>query len=276
LRIALLTARTMPEPDPDLEPLVRAVEALGARAHIVAWDDPTVELGAFDAAVLRSTWNYVPVRDAFCDWVARAARTTRFFNPPDVVRWNTDKIYLRDLDARGIPIVPTRFPTDANLGDLEWDDIVIKPRISAGSVATRRFVLSNERGEAETFLGAQLRERSMMVQPYMTNVAGDGERAIVQIDGKLTHAIRKHPRFSDGEERVSAALPIAEDERAIALRALEPYEGRLLYARVDLVRGSDGAPRVMELELAEPSLFLVQHPPALDRFARAIAARARS
>jgi glutathione synthase/RimK-type ligase-like ATP-grasp enzyme len=266
--ISLVTARVLDEPDLDIEPLAKAISDLGQRASIVAWDDPRAELG--DVTVLRSTWNYVPVRDEFCAWVDAAAKRTRIFNPPEIVRWSTDKSYLRDLEARGVPIVPTRF--DPDVGDIEWNDVVIKPRISAASFATRRFRLDRERESARAFL-AEHDARGMMVQPYMKAVDSSGERSLVWIDGAITHAVRKSPRFSDGNEDVSAAVDVEDDERAVALHALEPFEN-LLYARVDLVRDADGNPRVMELELVEPSLFLLQHPPALERFARAIVKKA--
>jgi len=98
------------------------------------------------------------------------------------------------------------------------------------------------------------------------------ERSLVWIDGELTHAIRKSPRFAGGSESVSDEQPIAPDERALAERVLAPLSGELLYARVDVVRDDDagGAPRLMELELIEPSLFLRQCPRALDRLASAI------
>lgn len=257
------------EPDPDLEPLARAIEARGVGASIVAWDEGPLHRD-FDAAILRSTWNYVPVRDDFCAWVESAAMTTRFWNPPDIVRWNTDKTYLRDLEARGVPIVPTRFVSQT-LEEISWRDVVIKPRISAASFATRRFDLSQSRSEAEAFL-REHRERAMMVQPYIDSVDAYGERSLVWIAGELTHAIRKVPRFSDGEERVGSALSICEDEFEVATKALAPMAERLLYARVDLVRDAENRPCVMELELVEPSLFLLQHLPALERLADAVAA----
>ena len=261
--ISLLTARRLDEPDLDLEPLASAIRALGRDANIVAWDDPNAALG--DLAILRSTWNYVPVRDAFCDWVDVAAKKTRIFNPPSIVRWNTDKKYLGELD---VPTVPTAF--DPDIDAIEWDDIVIKPRISAASFATKRF--RNDREGARAFLEEHRGHgRSMMAQPYMANVDSSGERSIVWIDGEVTHAVRKSPRFSDGEESVTV-VRVEDDERALAERALLPFQN-LLYARVDLVRDADGKPRLMELELVEPSLFLLQHPPALDRFARSIAKR---
>ena len=92
------------------------------------------------------------------------------------------------------------------------------------------------------------------------------------IDGELTHAIRKTPRFSGDDERIDGPFPIADDERDVALAALAPYVDRILYGRVDLARDASGRPMVMELELIEPSLFLARHPPALDRFIRGLAA----
>jgi hypothetical protein len=110
-----------------------------------------------------------------------------------------------------------------------------------------------------------------MVQPYVASVDGYGERSLVWIDGELTHAMRKTPRFVGDAERIDGPFPIADDERAVAEAALAPVAARILYGRVDLARDADGRPMVMELELVEPSLFLARHPPALARFVAAVA-----
>jgi len=115
----------------------------------------------------------------------------------------------------------------------------------------------------------------VLVQRYAAAVETSGERALVWIDGALTHSVRKSPRFTGQEESVSGALEPAPDERALAERVLARFEGELLYGRVDVVRDEGGGLQVMELELLEPSLFLVQHPPALARFADALAERLR-
>jgi hypothetical protein len=103
-----------------------------------------------------------------------------------------------------------------------------------------------------------------------------GERSMVIIDGELTHAIKKTPRFADGQEQVSGAIAPAADERELALSIWAGLPKGLLYARVDLARSEAGEPLVMELELLEPSLFLLQSEAALDRFATAILDRART
>jgi hypothetical protein len=112
-----------------------------------------------------------------------------------------------------------------------------------------------------------------LVQPYQASVAEYGERALVWIDGEFTHAVRKSPRFVGDPERVSPAVPIAPDEAELAhaaLAAASDRGGALLYARVDVVRDEAGAPRVMEVELIEPSLFFLKAPHALDRYVRAV------
>jgi O-ureido-D-serine cyclo-ligase len=46
------------------------------------------------------------------------------------------------------------------------------------------------------------------------------------------------------------------------------------YARIDLIHGDDGGPVVLELELAEPSLFFVHAAGSADRFAQILMDRA--
>ena len=114
-----------------------------------------------------------------------------------------------------------------------------------------------------------------MLQPYVRSVETRGERSLSWIAGALSHCVRKQPRLAGGHETVTRRLDIAPDERRFALKALAPYAKGLLYARVDVVRGEDGGLMLMELELIEPSLFLVQEPRALRRFARACVAHGR-
>ena len=112
-----------------------------------------------------------------------------------------------------------------------------------------------------------------MVQRYMPSVEDEGERALVWIDGRFTHAVRKAPRFDGQDESVSEALELAPDELAFGERVMAQVQGDVLYARVDVMHAADGGLLLSELELIEPSLFLLQSPSALDRLVRAILAR---
>lgn len=278
--VALATATQIGKEDFDEAPLRRALDAAGVATRVLAWDDPAAfpAFAAARACVLRSTWNYVHHHARFLAWVDACGASTALFNPAPVVRWNSHKGYLLELEARGIPIVPTRLVprgTTAALAALagDWDEVVIKPAISAGSFATTRAARADF-AAGEAHLHARLAERDMLIQRYEPAVAGSGERAIIVIDGVPSHAVRKSPRFAGDPESVApAAVPIADDERALAMAVLAAAPGPLLYARVDLVRDHAGRPRLMELELIEPSLFFDRDPPSADRMAAAIAAR---
>jgi len=272
--VALATCKDLPEPDLDEAVLLAALDGENVDARVVAWDaDPGLLEGA-SLIVLRSTWNYHLLIDAFLGWVAKNER--RIQNPASIVRWNSHKGYLRELAEEGLPVVPTAWiargePCDLGRVAAErgWRDVVVKPAISAASHATRRF-----RGPPfDSAFAAELAARGdVMVQPYMASVDDFGERSIVCIDGAVSHAVRKSPRFSGGEERVSqSALAVAHEERGLAERVLSRFEAPLLYARVDMMRDESGVPLLGEVELIEPSLFLAQSPAAAKRLAAAIA-----
>jgi glutathione synthase/RimK-type ligase-like ATP-grasp enzyme len=281
MRVRIATCAQLPEPDVDEDLLLDALRTRGVDAEMAAWDDPDEAWSEAVPTVLRSTWNYIHDLGKFLAWADAAAHVAPLWNPPEVVRWNAHKSYLAELADRRCAVVPTEFFTRGSQVDLaaelrahDFHDIVIKPTVSAGSFGTRRFAdAAGDRADAQRFLDELLVERDAMVQAYLPSVEDYGERSLVWIDGDFTHAIRKSPRFTGQDESVTGPLPIADDERALAERVLAPWADRLLYARVDLARGPEKRPMIMELELIEPSLFLLQHRPALDRLVEGIARR---
>ncbi|HEY8378027.1 MAG TPA: hypothetical protein VIK91_16130 [Nannocystis sp.] len=277
--VALATCVHKPEPDPDEELLVGAISRAGIQARVLAWDDPAARWDEAALCVLRSTWNYPRQPEAFLAWIDRVAGQTRLYNPREIVRWNVHKGYLLELAKRGVPAVETVLVRRGAAPDLSqllaergWARAVVKPAVSAASFCTWP-VGQAEAKAAQGRFAADVSARDTLVQPYMREVEGEGERALVWIDGELTHAVRKRPRFAGEDEAVSEALAIADDEREVAMAALGPLAGELLYARIDVVRDACGVPRVMELELIEPSLYLLQYSPALARMVAAIAKR---
>lgn len=277
LRIA--TCRPLPEVDQDEDLLLAALAERGICARMAAWNDPNERWDASGATVLRSTWDYIHRLGAFLEWAERASNAGPFWNPLEIVRGNVHKRYLLELARRGVATTPTamfargaRVELARELGARRWSDVVIKPAVGAGSFGARRFAREELDGASE-HLHALLADRDALVQPYLASVETHGERALVWIDGRFTHAVRKTPRWSGGEESVSEALAVEPDERALGELALAPLASRLLYARVDVARDDRGAPLLMELELVEPSLFLKQHRPALSHFVDAITRR---
>jgi len=275
--VALATCMNIPEPDFDEPLLVAALEAEGVPVRVLAWDDPTVDWASPRLTVLRSTWNYYLHLPAFLAWAR--GQGARLANLPAIVEWNHHKRYLRALEGEGLPIIPTLWlemgsspAFEGQVAERGWTDVVVKPAVSAGSHRTSRL----KGPPFDVGVVAELvATGDAMAQPYVASVEAYGERSIVWIDGEITHAVRKSPRFAGGHEDISDVMPVAEDERrlATAVLALLRVVGAPLYARVDMVRDAAGHPMLGEVELIEPSLFLRQCPAALHRFAAAIARR---
>lgn len=280
MRVALVNCAVLPEPDPDEAPLLDALRRRGVDASTLAWDDPSADSGAFDACVLRATWNSHLRPADFLAWCEHVSAASRLINPLGLVRWNIDKAYLRDLERAGVPIVPTIWADApakagalaAQLAERGWRDVVIKPRVGAGSYLTRRFT-DVRTDDALQFLERAARQAGAMVQPLIRSVAAVGERSLIWIDGQITHAVRKRPRFDGQDESVEGPVEPTHAERSLAAAALATLAEQPTFARIDLFEAADGSPMLSELELIEPSLFFPQGPWACERLADAILGR---
>jgi hypothetical protein len=256
-----------------------ALAAHGLSAALVAWDDPAVDWSAFRLCVIRATWDYHLRLPEFLAWGERVAAQTALWNPLDLVRWNTHKRYLRDLERQGVAIVPTVWAPRGSSLDLAellaehgWARAVVKPAVSASAYATR-LVTSDTITEGQAHLNALLVERDMMIQPFLASVTTTGERSLVYFDGALSHTFLRSPALGKSNTADSGLIPNDVEEAAFAGRVMQTVSGEALYARVDIARDDAGDLRLMELELVEPWLGLELKPEAPARFAAAIARR---
>jgi glutathione synthase/RimK-type ligase-like ATP-grasp enzyme len=273
--IALATCAELPDGDVHDQALAKR---LGA--PFVVWDDPSVDWSAFDAVVVRSTWDYSARRDAFLTWARSIG--DRLVNPAAVIEWNTDKRYVDELRTAGIPVVATRLLTPGTPLGRMAAEIVVKPTVSAGSRDTGRFQPTQRRAAEALLHRIHASGRTAMVQPYVISVDERGETALVYLEGAFSHAVRKAPLLGrDGSATSARFHPAAvapcratTAERALADSVLAFVEQRfstpLLYARVDLVRDAEGNPALLELEVTEPCLFLGHAPAAARRMAAAL------
>ena len=282
MRIALVTAIAAAALDDDLAPLAKALANRGCIVSIVAWDDPTVSWSRFDAALLRSPWDYTERLVEFLGWCEQTAQKTQLLNPVDVVRWNTNKRYLADLERSGVAIIPSHFIAACEPAERfpEFAEFVVKPCVGAGSRDTQRYVAA-QRDQAVVHVQRLLdAKRDVLVQPYLDQVDHHGETALIFFNGLFSHAIRKAPLLKrDGAATSSLFAPEAITPREpsaaeidLAHRVLAAIPGGApLYARVDLLPSAEG-PRLLELELTEPSLFFAHAAGSAERFAAAIEA----
>lgn len=295
MRIAIATFEGMPpEFGGDDRLLVDKLRQRDAEVTYVPWSDPTADWSSPDLVHARSPWDYTLRHAEFIEWIHAVAAPLE--NDPALIEWNSDKRYLVDLAAAGIPVVETSYvgPDDAP-GAFDGE-VVVKPTISAGARETGRF------GPASAEQGLALVARitggggTAMIQRFLPSVETAGETAVVMIAGEVSHVLRKRPVL-----RADEVAPTREDELGVAESMYDPdlvvpgsaeedefelaqsvlatlsarFATTPLVARVDMLRDDAGEPVLLELEAIEPNLYFSQVPEAADRLADAIIARAR-
>ncbi len=258
MRVVLVSCAALPKGDGDDDPLFDALVRDGVD---VAWEVWGGRVDA-DLAVLRAPWDYTERLDEFLAWCDAVPALA---NPAAVVRWNTDKSYLVELAARGVPVVPTFVVRQGETPRWPDGEFVVKPTIGAGSRGAGRFTDHDLALEHLRALG-----KPALVQPYQSSVDEHGETSLVFFGGRYSHSFHKGPMLTRGSAASDNGLYLVEE-----LAGIEPSDAQLalgdavldaatellslsredfLYARVDVVEGPDGAPLLLELELTEPTL----------------------
>lgn len=270
------------EHDLQIAALRPAIEAQGGSLTEIEWRSPLSEFAQFDCVLLGTAWDY---QDHAAEFLAKLealeAAGIMVCNPPALVRWNLDKAYLRDLENKGARIIPTLWSDDPGLDDIiaafdhfECDRLVVKRQVGAGGMGQHLFTL-DDLPDPDWTMG-----HAAMIQPFLPAIKEEGELSLVFIDGAFSHAIRK--TAAKGEYRIQslyggkeeAVIP-SDADIAIATKVVRAMPGDTapLYARIDLIRDTDGALMVMEAEAIEPYLYPEQGPRLGDRVASAIRAR---
>jgi glutathione synthase/RimK-type ligase-like ATP-grasp enzyme len=282
LRVAFL----VPEPnfheawDWAFEGEAAALVAAGLDVEARPWTEPG-DLSAFDIILPLIVWGY---HLRFAEWHALLdrfeAEHLTVVNPIALLRWNSDKSYLTELGAKGVPTVATRLTDALGEQDLEaarrafaCDTLVIKPPVSASADGT--FKIGPGDGAPDIALG-----KPMLIQPWMSAITKTGECSLMFFGGVFSHAIVKRPKAGDfrvqphlgGNEQPCNPPP---GSKALARAALAAAPAEAAYARVDMVAGDDGRLRIMELELIEPALWLDHAPDGGASYATAIVSAAQ-
>jgi glutathione synthase/RimK-type ligase-like ATP-grasp enzyme len=256
-----------------------ALRKRGVSVDPVAWTE-AADLSSYDLVLPLVVWGY---HLRYADWLQLLDRfelsDVPVVNPPRLLRWNGDKAYLEELAEKGVATVPTIEVQQLADADLKAaaerfvsNELVVKPPVSASASGTHRIRCGEE-------IPASERNQRMMIQPFLPAIASEGEFAVILFDGAYSHTVVKRPK--PGDFRVQPHLggvtePCEPPEGAIELAksALAAAPADATYARVDIVRGTDGQLQIMELELIEPALWLDVAPHGEEAFANAILAAA--
>lgn len=241
----------------------------------IPWDNEA-DWASFDLVVIRTTWDYTQRPKEFLEKLKFIASQTKLINSPEVVEWNCHKKYLKELEVKGVKIVPTKifnFPCEISAPE-EWkaQRFIIKPAISATSYKT--MIVSQNDLNSQKVLD-ELFPGDWLIQPFLENIRS-GEISLIFFQKEFSHSLIKIPKAGDfrvQEEfggEVQSYSP-SKELKELAQHIIDSIPFELKYGRVDLVKSDDGF-LLMELELIEPSLYLRTNDQAVVNFERALRA----
>lgn len=251
--------------------LSSALHQQGLSALRVSWDDPFFDWSSVKLILFRTPWDYFFRFAEFSKWLDKVSSLTRLVNPPELINWNIDKRYLRDLQKKSVRIPPTLFIEKGEMRSLpdlfnqtQWKQGIIKPAIGGAARHTYRFDDTNLSKVAGLF-NSLIREEAMLLQEYQPSIISRGEVAFMVMNGKFTHAVLKKAKAGDfrvqddfgGTLHDYHATP---EEIAFAENAVKQCPEFPLYARVDVMWDKAGNPCVSELEVIEPELWFRRYP----------------
>ena len=289
--VTLVTCRAYYEPDKitpyiqnillEQELLKSSLEAQGLKVNVTFWDNPSYEWQKTKSVLFRTVWDYFERFDEFWEWLEQVKTKTRLINSYELIKWNIDKHYLRDLKNNGIQVVPTYFADRgnniclqeiANLND--WKHIVIKPAISASAFNTYK-ITNDEIEQKEQLFHELLQTHDMLVQPFFPTISELGEASLMVFGGKFTHAILKKAKAGDFRVQDDFGGTVhdynpTQEEIKFAEKVFQSCTSLPIYGRVDIVWDSNKHIYLSELEIIEPELWIRNRPESANKIAEAV------
>lgn len=253
------------ELEEQMSKIVPAFAARGMAASTLVWNDCADGAAEYDAILPLFIWDYFETGNLklFLAQIDAAGQKTKVFNPPRLLRWNTNKRYLGELEQRGAPVIPAKIVKHATpeiiiaaCDEFECDKLVIKPLVGGGAWRQALYTHGTIMPGPDILPPAEA-----ILQPFVPSVLTEGEYSFLYFGGQFSHAVNKRPK--DGDYRIQSiyggretAYAPTQEERAVAEDILSYMDDMPLYARVDLLRGEDGALKLIELEMVEPYLYM--------------------
>lgn len=266
--------------DEDMD-LIDFLTRKGLNVVLSIWTDENVDWSGFDVAIIKSPWDYHNHLKEFLVWLDKIdSLGVKVLNPPEVIKWNSHKSYLKDIIQTGLPVIPAEYLEKGSAFDSRFFDLfntetlVVKPCISAGAQNTMTVNKYNLKKRMEE-IRLLLQERDYMVQPFVEEIK-NGEWSFLFFNGKYSHCSLKTPKQGDfrvqhyhgGSISYPRPNPIHIEQAGAYLRTLSQPT---LYARVDGVVINNSF-ELMELELIEPYLFLNANNNLLENYYQALIA----
>ena len=266
-KFVITTCKTYPIPPDNLLPLANVLNRKAIPCLFQPWQDVQKK----QIILPLCAWDYAIYPNEFRDWINQSYQQgSHFINSPELMLWNMHKSYLIDLQKKGINVIPTKYLIDPNdilptIKQQQWQEVVIKPAIGQSG----QFVLKYNPNDPLPDLS--LYSSGIILQPYIAEVASNGEISLIFFNGNFSHAVKRQPK--QGDFRANSAygvsiIPISTSEKIIqqARQVLDVLPEIPVYARVDgTIINSELL--LNELELIEPALYLHTTENATETFA---------
>ncbi|MDQ0638040.1 glutathione synthase/RimK-type ligase-like ATP-grasp enzyme [Pedobacter sp. W3I1] len=261
--------------------LLNFLKEKGLNIEKVIWNDRDINWADYSLAILKSPWDYFDLIEEFYRWLDQLdAKKVKLLNPIEVVRWNANKQYLREIEAAGLKVTPGFYIQNKESVNLEHffkkfntNKLIVKPCVSGGAKNTFKVTLDNV-NEVNQKLNLLIQHEDFIIQPFLPEILESGEWSFIFFNGVYSHSLIKQAK--PGDFRVQPAhggsvhqQKPGEELVATAQQYVTLFAKDCLYARVD---GTfvNGEFLLMELELIEPFLFLNTEPENYERYYKAL------
>ena len=261
--------------------LKESLESLDLKVARTNWDDPSFDWKNTRFAIFRTTWDYADRYAEFSRWLEKVSTQTQLINPKDIIYWNLDKFYLKDMQNQGVPIPPTIFIESGDQRSLDmickesnWSEYILKPAVAGGARHTYRF---DESGihDHESIYRELINEERMLLQEFQVNVLDRGEVSLMVFGGEYSHSVLKKAKSGDFRVQDDFGGTLhnftpSEEDIELAEKAISVCSPQPIYARVDIMWDNNGDPCIGELELIEPELWFRRNSASAMKCAEAI------
>ena len=279
-KCALLTIEDLSNFESYDDFLIKPFNLIGWECVFVPWESKSVDWDDFDAVIIRSTWDYQQKEKLFFKTLVKISKSkAKLYNPLSVIKWNINKNYLKALEIKNIPIIPTKFFDVFDYKNVkkcflnfETNKLIIKPSVSANADDT--FILEESFiDDNRVLLSNTFKNKEYLVQPFLENIKIEGEYSLIFFGDVLSHVLLKTPKAGDfrvQEEHGGILKSIDLPENSLVdfgLKVIKNLPMPCLYSRIDVVRNNDQF-LLMEVELIEPSLYFNMNSESAIKFAK--------
>ena len=261
--------------------LKEALEKDELKVHRTNWDNPYFDWSSTSYILFRTTWDYFERFDEFSAWLREVSNKTQLINQKELIYWNIDKHYLKDLSDQGIRIPKTTFIEAGDPASLKdyiaccgWEEFILKPAVSGGARHTYRFEKADYEQHSAIFKEL-IKVEALMLQEYQNKITSKGEVAFMIFGGKYSHAVLKKAKPGDFRVQDDFGGSLhdynpSNEEIEFAEKVISVCDPIPVYARVDVIWDNEDQLCVGEIELIEPELWFRRENTSAKRCADAI------